>query len=73
MATFEELAAATRQPEAAARAALTEAGRRAPPDGRSSLHGHAHLELARALAAQGRADEARAAAVRAVETLTDEL
>ncbi|MCW5610667.1 MAG: serine/threonine protein kinase [Rubrivivax sp.] len=59
--------------EAAARAALTEAARRAPPDGRSALHGHAHLELARALTAQGRADEARAAAARGAEALADAL
>jgi serine/threonine protein kinase/tetratricopeptide (TPR) repeat protein len=59
--------------EAAARAALTEAARRGPPDGRSALHGHAHLELARALAAQGRADEAHAAAGRGAEALADAL
>jgi eukaryotic-like serine/threonine-protein kinase len=59
--------------EAAARAALTEAARRAPPDGRSALHGHAYLELARALAAQGRADEARAAAARGAEAFADAL
>jgi hypothetical protein len=52
---------------------LTEAARRAPPDGRSALHGHAYLELARALAAQGRTDEARAAAVRGAEALADAL
>ena len=59
--------------EAAARAALTEAARRASPDGRSALHGHAQLELARALAAQGRTEEARAAATRAAEALADAL
>jgi serine/threonine-protein kinase len=59
--------------EAAARAALTEAGRRGPPDGRSALHGHAQLELARALSAQGRAEEARTAATRAAEALRDAL
>ena len=59
--------------ETASRAAVAEAARRASPDGRSALNGHAFLELARALAAQGRADEARAAAVRAVAELTDSL
>jgi serine/threonine-protein kinase len=67
------LAARPLPAEAAARAALTEAARRAPPDGRSVLHGHAYLELARALAAQGRTDEARAAAVRGAEALADAL
>jgi serine/threonine protein kinase/tetratricopeptide (TPR) repeat protein len=61
------------QAEAAARAALTEAARRAPPHGRSALHGHAHLELARALSAQGRSEEARAAAARANAALADSL
>lgn len=55
----------------AARAAIAEAVRRAPPNQPSALQGHAHLELARALAAQGRADEARAAARRAADELTD--
>jgi serine/threonine-protein kinase len=59
--------------ETAARAAIAEAALRAPPDGRSALHGHAFLELARALAAQGRAEEARAAADRAVAELADSL
>jgi len=59
--------------EAAARAALVEADRRAPPGGLSALHGHAQLELARALSAQGRKDDARAAAERAVTQLADAL
>jgi eukaryotic-like serine/threonine-protein kinase len=59
--------------EAAARAAVAEAAKRSPPDGRSALHGHAFLELARALAAQGRVEEAREAAVRATAELDDAL
>ena len=59
--------------EAAARAAVVEAARRSPPQGRSALHGHAHLELARALAVQGRAEEAHAAALRAADELADSL
>jgi hypothetical protein len=59
--------------EAAAHAAIAEALRRAPPQGRSALHGHAYLELARSLAAQGRASEARQAAERAVAELEDSL
>lgn len=59
--------------EAAARAALVEADRRAPPSGLSALHGHAQLELARALSAQGRTDEARATAARAAAALADSL
>ena len=58
--------------EAAARAAVAEAVRRAPPTS-SALHGHAYLELARALSAQGRAEEARAAARRAADELADAL
>ncbi|MGM9486885.1 protein kinase domain-containing protein [Ideonella sp. YS5] len=61
------------QAEAAARAAIAEAVRRAPPTGRSTLHGQAYLELARALAAQGKAEEARAAADRAAAELADAL
>ena len=57
--------------EMAARAAIAEAARRAPPNQPSALQGHAHLELARALAAQGRADEARAAARRAADEFAD--
>jgi hypothetical protein len=37
------------------------------------VHGHAYLELARALAAQGRAGEASEAAERAVAELDDAL
>lgn len=59
--------------EAAARAALVEAGRRGPPDGRSSLHGQARLELARALTAQGRTEESRVEAQRAQAELADTL
>jgi tetratricopeptide (TPR) repeat protein len=59
--------------EAAARAAVTIAAQRSPPQGRSALHGHAHLELARALAAQGRDAETRAAAERAAAELEDAL
>jgi hypothetical protein len=59
--------------EAAARAAIAEAARRAPPQGRSALHGQAFLELARALAAQGRAEDARAAAAHAQSELADAL
>jgi len=59
--------------ELAARAAIAEATRRAPPQGRSSVHGHAFLELARALAALGRTAEARAAAERADAELSDAL
>jgi tetratricopeptide (TPR) repeat protein len=59
--------------EAAARAAVTVAAQRSPPQGRSALHGHAHLELARALAAQGRDAETRAAAERAAAELEDAL
>lgn len=65
-----------RQPaeaEAAARAAIAEAVQRAPSSGRSSLHGHAYLELARALTAQGRSEESRAAASRAADELSDAL
>lgn len=61
------------QAEAAARAALVEAQRRAPPNGLSMLHGHAQLELARALSAQGRVDEARETAARAAVALADAL
>ena len=67
------LAGAPVPAEASARAALAEAARRAPPAGNSALHGHALLELARALAAQDRAAEARAAAARAAEALADAL
>lgn len=59
--------------EMSARAAIAEAARRAPPNQRSALQGHAHLELARALAAQGRGDEARVAARRAADELADAL
>lgn len=59
--------------EAAARAAIAEATRRAPAHGLSALHGHSQLELARALAAQGRIDESHAAAVRAATALADAL
>jgi serine/threonine protein kinase len=61
------------QAEAAARAAIVEAARRASSEGHSALRGHAFLELARALAAQGRAEEARAAGDRAVAELADSL
>lgn len=59
--------------EAAARAAIAEALRRGPPDQRSTLQGQGHLELARALVAQGRSDDARAAAQRAADELADAL
>jgi serine/threonine protein kinase/tetratricopeptide (TPR) repeat protein len=59
--------------EAAARAAIAEAARRAPPQGRSALHGHSFLELARALTAQGRAHEACVAAERAALEFYDAL
>ncbi|MEP7283724.1 MAG: serine/threonine-protein kinase, partial [Rubrivivax sp.] len=61
------------QAEAAARAALVDAGRRGPPDGLSTLHGQAHLELARALTALGRAQESQTAAQRAVAELAASL
>ncbi|MBI3155223.1 MAG: serine/threonine protein kinase [Burkholderiales bacterium] len=61
------------QAEAAARAALDDAGRRGPPDGLSSLHGQARLELARALAAQGLSEESRVEAQRAQAELADSL
>ena len=56
-----------------ARAAVAAAAISSPPEGRSALHGRAYLELARALAGQGRADEARAAAERALAELDDSL
>lgn len=59
--------------EAVARQAVAEAVRRAPPQGRSSVHGYAHLELARALVSQGRTADARAAAGRAAAELEDAL
>jgi len=61
------------QAEAAARAALDDAGRRGPPDGLSSLHGQARLELARALSAQGLSEESRVEAQRAQAELADSL
>ena len=61
------------QAESEARAAVAAAAISSPPEGRSALHGRAYLELARALAGQGRADEARAAAERALAELDDAL
>ena len=61
------------QAEAAARAAIAEAARRSSSEGHSALRGHALLELARALAAQDRTEEARAAADRAAAELADAL
>ena len=57
--------------EAAARDAAIEAQKRIPGGMRSTLHGKAHLELARALAALGKADDARSAAQRAADEFGD--
>lgn len=59
--------------EVSARAAVAEGVRRAPPLTRSAVNGNACLELAHALAGQGRRGEMRAAAERAAAELDDVL